>query len=162
MDNLFLYLIAVILLLISFMKDRAKTKKIILKTFGGFLKLLPQMSFILILIGLSLTLVTPERISSFIGYESGILGVVISIITGAVSLLPSFIAFPLGATMLNNGAGLFQIAGFISALMGIGIVSFPMERKYFGSKFAYFRNIGSLIMTVIFVATLYLVIGDNV
>lgn len=123
------------------------------------MKLLPQMTFILLLVGISLTLLSPQTISAVIGDDSGITGVILAIGTGAISLLPSFIAFPLGATLLEQGAGIAQVAGFISALMGVGIVTFSMEKKFFGTRFALFRNGGSLIMTIIFVVVISLFMG---
>lgn len=159
MESILFYSIALILLLISFFQDREKTKKALMKTLKGIQKLLPQMSFILIIIGLSMSLISPERISGIIGNESGVGGVALSIATGAVSLLPAFITFPLGAALLEQGAGLLQVAGFISALMGIGILTFSMEKKYFGQSFAIYRNVGSLVMTVLFVAVLFATTG---
>ena len=103
--------------------------------------------------------ITPELISKYLGSSSGLLGILIGITTGAVSLLPAFIAFPLGATILDHGAGITQVAGFISALMGIGILTFSMEKKFFGLRFAVLRNTSSLLATILFVAAIALIGG---
>ena len=65
--------------------------------------------------------------------------------------MPSIIAFPLGATLLENGAGIQQIAGFISSLMGVGLMSIGMESQYFGIKHAITRNLLALIASIAFV-----------
>lgn len=161
MESIIFYTAAVLLLVYSFFKDKQKTKKAVIKSIKSLLRLLPQMSFILLLIGLSLAVLSPEIISGMIGEESGILGIGLSIVTGAVAFLPSFIAFPLGATLLEQGAGLAQVAGFISALMGIGFVTISMERSYFGTKFAIYRNLGSLAMTLIFVFVVTTFLGGS-
>lgn len=161
MQSLIFYIIALSLLLLSLIKDRQKTLLVLKKTVKGFLKLLPQMTFILLIVGLSLAIISPETILSLLGQNSGIKGIAIAISTGALSLLPSFIAFPLGATLLEQGAGLMQVAGLISALMGIGILTFSMEKRYFGLTFAIYRNAGSLIMTILFVAAIGLIMGTN-
>jgi uncharacterized membrane protein YraQ (UPF0718 family) len=132
-----------------------------MKSIKSLLGLLPQMSFILIVIGLSLSMLSTETISEIIGENSGIAGIAMAIATGAVTLVPSVIAFPLGATLLDQGAGLLQIAGFLAALMGIGIVTFPMEKQFFGTEFALYRNIGTLVMTITFVLAISVLMGGT-
>ena len=61
-------------------------------------------------------------------------------IIGSVTLVPGFVAFPLAAALIESGAGLMQIAVFISTLMMVGIVTIPLEIKYFGKKAALIRN----------------------
>ncbi len=161
MQAIIFYTIAFILLIYLAFKDIKLAKTVIKKSIKGFLHLLPQMSFIMVLMGISLSILTVETISNLIGENSGFFGYLIAIVVGGVSLIPSFITIPLGATLVANGAGLSQVAGFISALMGIGIVTFPMEKKYFGTKFALYRNIGCLFMTIIFVIVIHFILGVN-
>ena len=116
---------------------------------------------VILLMGLSLAVLSPEAISVIIGADSGIHGAVIAIVIGAITLIPSFIAIPLGSTLLVSGAGLPQVSGFISALMGVGIVTYPMEKKFFCRKFALYRNIGALVMTILFVMLVSLILGDT-
>ena len=61
-------------------------------------------------------------------------------LVGSVTLIPGFVAFPLASVLLKNGAGFMQIAVFISTLMMVGIVTIPLEIKYFGKKAAILRN----------------------
>lgn len=159
MEFVIFYLVAIVILIVSIIRDRSKTLLALKKTIKGIQKLMPQMTFILLLIGISLTIISPEMISASIGKSSGIMGLILSILAGAISFLPSFIAFPLGATLLEQGAGLPQVAGFVSSLMGIGIITLSMEKKFFGIHFAIYRNLGSLIMTIIFVTAIWMFTG---
>ncbi|MDC7224450.1 MAG: permease [Spirochaetales bacterium] len=161
MDSMIFYIAAAALLVISLIKDRKETKKAVVKSLKSFIGLLPQMTFIFVMMGISLALLTPETISGIIGGESGLLGYAAALTIGSITLIPSFIAIPLGATLVENGAGLSQVAGFISALMGVGIMTFPVEKTYFGKKFALYRNVGSLIVTILFVLLVRLVFGGN-
>lgn len=61
-------------------------------------------------------------------------------IIGAITLIPGFVVFPTAAMLLENGAGYIQIAAFISTLMMVGIITLPVEMKYFGKRFAIVRN----------------------
>jgi hypothetical protein len=44
------------------------------------------------------------------------------------------------AALMREGAGATQIAAFVSSLMMVGIVTLPMEMKYFGKRAAILRN----------------------
>jgi uncharacterized membrane protein YraQ (UPF0718 family) len=133
--------VAAILLGVSFAKDRKKTILSLIRAWKMFIGVLPQFIAILLLIGLLLAIVTPEMIQRVIGAESGLLGMLITSLLGAVTLVPALIAFPVAAELLNNGAGITQIAVFISTLTMVGFVTLPMEIKYLGKKVAVLRNI---------------------
>jgi uncharacterized membrane protein YraQ (UPF0718 family) len=158
MESILFYSAAIVLLGYTYITDRETAKGAVKKSLKGFFALLPQLSFILILIGIGLAFLSAEAISAIIGGESGLLGSALAILIGSVSILPSFITIPLGATLVENGAGLPQVAGFISALMGVGIITFPMEKAYFGSKFALYRNVGCVLMTILFVVLVPIVL----
>ena len=96
-----------------------------------------------------LAVLTPEQISHLVGSGSGWLGIIIAAIIGSITLIPGFVAFPLAAALLNNGAGYMQIAAFISTLMMVGIVTLPVEIKYFGKKATITRNISAFIFSLI-------------
>ncbi len=140
MFTVILYVLASILLLLSFVKDRTKTKKALIKAWKSFESILPQFIGMLVIIGLMLAVIDPETISRLIGGESGFFGMLLAAIVGGITLIPGFVAFPLAATLLNNGAGFMQIAVFISTLMMVGIVTLPLEIQYFGKRAAILRN----------------------
>lgn len=144
MDAVFtysLYGVAVVLLVISFLKDRAKTLLSLKRAWKMFINVLPQFVAILLLVGLLLAALSPETIQRIIGVESGFFGMLITSLLGAITLVPALIAFPIAAELLKNGAGITQIAVFISTLTMVGFVTLPMEIKYLGKKTALLRNI---------------------
>ncbi len=131
-----LYFLAITLLAASFYKDRGKTKTALKKAWKSFENILPQFLSILLLIGMMLAVLSPQTISLLIGQKSGWLGMILASLIGSITLIPGFVAFPLAAALLKNGAGFMQIAVFISTLMMVGIVTIPLETKYFGKKAA--------------------------
>lgn len=157
MNTYLIYGAAAVMLTLSGLKNGKAMKGALKKSTVQFFKLLPQVMFIMLFVGLSITLISPEFIARILGEDSGLKGILAAVSIGGVTLLPSFIAIPLGATVRDQGAGILQVAGFISALMGIGVATFSMEKKYFGFTFALYRNLGSLIITLIFVAVLAVV-----
>jgi uncharacterized membrane protein YraQ (UPF0718 family) len=87
-----------------------------------------------------LTFISPSMISRLLGTGSGPLGFIVASLVGSITLIPGFVAFPLAATLLDQGAGVAQVAVFVSTLMMVGFVTFPLERKYFGRRAALLRN----------------------
>lgn len=143
------YSLAAIALVISFIKDKDKTKKSLIKAWKSFENILPQFIIIILSIGMVLSVVNSETISTIIGNESGFLGLFLATAIGAVTLVPSFVAFPLAANLLESGAGYMQIAAFISSLMMVGIITIPLEKKYFQTKATLLRNSFALIFSII-------------
>jgi uncharacterized membrane protein YraQ (UPF0718 family) len=135
-----LYLLAVIFLIVSYKKDKKKTKMALKKAWKSFENILPQFLTILALLGIVLALLSPEVIANLLGQKAGWLGMMIASIIGSITLIPGFIAFPIAALLLKNGAGYAQIAVFISTLMMVGIITLPLEFKYFGKKISIMRN----------------------
>ncbi|WHH61100.1 permease [Petroclostridium sp. X23] len=141
MNNYILYIFTIALLVISYFKDKKKTKIALKKAWKSFENILPEFLGVIMLVGLLLAVLNAEVISQIIGSESGLFGIVISAVVGAVTLIPGFVAFPTAAMLLNNGAGYMQIGAFVSSLMMVGIVTAPVEMKYFGKRLTILRNV---------------------
>ena len=141
MTTLILYSLSLILLFISFFKDKNKTKKAIKISFKSFENVMPQFLGIIFMVGIILAVLNPETISSMIGEESGLLGVLFSSIIGSITMMPTFVAFSTGDTLLQSGAGYAQVGALISTLTLVGIMTFPLESKYIGKKGAFLRNL---------------------
>ena len=148
-----LYLITAALVLASFLANRQKTIKA-LKT-GGlmFLNLLPSFLSILMLIALVLTLLGPDTIQAILGTNSGPVAFLVAALTGAISLIPGFVAYPMAGVLLKNGVAYPVIAVFITTLMMVGVLTLPLEKKFFGLKLALVRNglsfLGALLIGLI-------------
>ncbi|KZL91940.1 permease [Clostridium magnum] len=147
MGNYILYGITIILLIISYHKDKKKTKMALKKAWKAFENILPEFLTVIMFVGVLLAILNPEVISKIIGNNSGYFGVVIAAIVGAVTLIPGFVAFPTAAMLLQNGAGTMQIGAFLSTLMMVGIVTMPVEIKYFGKKLTVLRNVFAFIFS---------------
>lgn len=58
----------------------------------------------------------------------------------SITLITGFIAFPLAQVMLEMGVGVMRVAIFVSTLMMAGVVSAPMETRFFNRKTILLRN----------------------
>lgn len=141
MDSYILYGITIVLLALSFFKDRKRTRMALKKGWKAFDNILPEFLVVMLFVGVMLAVLDPQTISKFIGKNSGWAGVVFAALVGSVTLIPGFIAFPTASLLIQAGAGLMQIGAFISTLMMVGIITMPVEIKYFGKKMTIYRNL---------------------
>lgn len=139
--NITLYLVTFGFLLLSFLKDKGRTIKALKKAWKAFENILPDFLVVILFVGVLMAFLNPEVISKIIGAESGIIGVFLASLVGSVTLIPGFVAFPTAAILLKGGAGYTQIAAFVSTLMMVGLVTIPVEMKYFGKKLTIYRNL---------------------
>ncbi len=136
-----LYGIVIILYLISFLKNRDKTKQALIKSAKSFESIMPQFLSVIFIVGFILTALSPETISKLLGDKSGVVGVFIASIIGSITIMPTFVAFPTAELLLENGAGYTQVTALISTLMFVGVITFPMEAKFIGKRAALIRNL---------------------
>ena len=155
MSEYLLYFIAIILLLISFVKDKQKTKRALKVSYKSITKLMPTILPMMFFIGISLSVLSEDVISQLLGSESGLFGMFIAFVVGSIAFLPSFVAFPLGANLLNHGAGYPQIAAFVSSLMAVGIASIGVEIKHFGKRVALLRNGIAIVASICFAVVVW-------
>ena len=110
-----------------------------------FLKLLPVLIIMLVLVSVALFLIPNETLIKYIGEGSGIKGWVTAALIGSIALIPGFIAYPLCGILIDNGVAYSVIAVFITTLMMTGFLTLPVEVKFFGWKVSVIRNLASLV-----------------
>ena len=159
MDTYILYGITILFLVVSFLKDKKKTKMSLKKAWKSFENILPEFLVVILFVGVLLAVLNTEVISKNIGAGSGWLGVIIAAVIGAITLIPGFVAFPTAAMLLQSGAGYMQIGAFVSTLMMVGVVTMPVEMKYFGKKLTVLRNVLAFIFSFVVAAIIGLVVG---
>ncbi|MGA1870736.1 MAG: hypothetical protein ACMUJM_19550 [bacterium] len=85
--------------------------------------------------------VTPEEtIIRYLGGTGQIKGLFIGLVCGSVAIMPGFVAFPLCGILLKKGVSYMVLAAFANTLMLVGIVTYPIEKVYFGTKVTVIRN----------------------
>lgn len=148
-----IYSLLAVTLGISFYKDKKKTKKAFKVAKKALLKMAPSLLTIIGVVGLILGVLTPDTISSFIGAEACLWATVLGAVLGALTLIPSLVAFPLAGSLLRAGATTTTISAFVTTLVMVGVITAPMEVKSLGKKFTFLRNglsfIAALIIAVI-------------
>lgn len=141
--TLLLWVITLGWFIISIKKDKKKTFNSVKMSTGMMKGMIGDIIGILFLIGLLLTFIPPEMIKEYMGDSSSFLSTIVAAFVGSITLIPAFVAFPLVASLLDAGAGILPVVSFLTTLTMVGFVTFPLEKKEFGFKFALARNIFS-------------------
>ncbi len=132
--------ISIILFIISIRKDKKRTMMAMKKSKGMMKNMIGEIIAIIFLIGLVLSFVPPEMIKNYLGSSETSFTVVIAALAGSVTLIPAFVAFPLVGSLVDAGASIVVAVAFLTTLTMVGIVTFPLEEKKFGFRFAILRN----------------------
>lgn len=157
--NKILYIITAVLLVLSFVRDKTKTKKSLLKAWKSFSHVLPMFLGVLVLVGMIISIINVELISKFMGSESGWIGTLLAGVFGTFAMIPSFVAFPMVKIFLSNGAGYMQVGAFLSTLFMVQLASIPLEIKYFGKSVTILRNIIAFLFSFIVANVIAVVMG---
>ncbi len=151
-----------ILLLLSFLLDRAKTKKALLIAYKRILVISPSFVIMLIFVSIILFLFPQEKIIQYLDSGYHTVNVILAALVGSVTIMPGFVAFPLAGILRSSGISYMIIASFTTTLMMVGTVTFPVELTYFGKKVALIRNIISFIIAIIVALLIGIYFGEIV
>lgn len=147
--------------IVSFIIDRKKTIKGIKKGLIQFLKIVPALLSVIVIVSIVLYFVSDELLMEYLGENAGWAAYISAALIGSVSLLPGFIAYPLAGILVKSGVSYAVIAVFITTLMMVGVLTIPIETKYFGFKTVLLRNALSFIGAIIVGAVMALVYSFN-
>jgi len=146
-----LWTITGVALVASFVADRGKTRASLLKGLRMFWGVLPLLVGVLAIVSLVLAAVTPSMLQQILA-GSGPLPFLTALGVGSVALMPGFIAYPLAGLLRQNGASTPVLAAFITSLMMVGVLTLPVEARFFGWRVSLLRNalalFGALLVAV--------------
>lgn len=139
--------------IVALIKDKTKTKDAIGKSKKMMGKMVIDIAGIVFLIGLVLTIIPPDMIKTYLGEGNVVVSSIIGALVGSVTLIPGFVAFPLVGSLVASGASIVPTVAFLTTLTMVGVVTYPLEAKEFGRKFALMRNglsfLGAIVIALI-------------
>ncbi len=144
-----LYGLTGLALLVSLIVSRDKTAKALKISCKRFVNILPAFLIMLVLVSIVLFLVPDIVISRYLGVENKFAAVLLASFLGSITLMPGFIAYPLASILLKKGVAYMVLSAFTTTLMMVGILTYPIEKEYFGAKVAVIRNAISLLIALI-------------
>lgn len=101
-----------------------------------FLEMLYILPAVLILMGLFAVWVSKDVVVRYLGAGSGIRGLLLSMLMGALPTGPLYVAFPMGAMLIRKGARIANVMAFLSAWACIKIPQELVELQFMGWRFA--------------------------
>jgi len=151
---LILYIVTVLLMGLSLLANPRKTGRAFRIALRRFLKIAPAFLGMLMLVAVILYLVPNHALVQMLARENKWITTGSALWVGSMSIMPGFIAFPLCGILLDQGALYMVLSAFSTTLMMVGVVTFPLERMYLGTRLALCRNgISFIIAVVVAVAT---------
>lgn len=154
------YAITGLILSISFLINKQRTIKAIKISFIKFKKIFPTFITMLILVSIILFLFPDEVISNYLGNSSKFISVLLASFIGSITLMPGFVAFPLSGILLTKGVPYMVLSAFTTTLMMVGIITFPLEKEYFGVKATVIRNTISFFIALIVAVITGILFGE--
>ncbi|NIA19020.1 MAG: hypothetical protein GWP07_01080 [Xanthomonadaceae bacterium] len=146
--------------LISAILDRKKTATALKIAWRKFVAILPAFLIMLILVSIVLFLIPDTMISHYLGNDSRFIGIVFASSFGSITLMPGFVAYPLCGILLKKGVSYMVLAAFTTTLMMVGILTYPVEKEYFGVKVTIIRNAVSFVMALFIALVIGLCFGE--
>lgn len=148
---MFCYLLSITIcaLIISFIFDKNKTIKALKIAYKKFMNILPAFLIMLILVSIVLFLVPDRMIINYLGAKNKFFSVTLASIFGSITFMPGFIAYPLCGILLKKGVSYMVLGAFTTTLMMVGVLSYPVEKEYFGARVTIIRNLISFIISII-------------
>jgi len=144
----YLYTATGLAVLSSFIANREKTFSAVNTAFKKFVNILPAFLIMLIFVSIVLFLIPDKAISDYLVINRPFVGVVIASVFGSITLMPGFIAFPLCGILLKKGVTYMVLSAFSTTLMMVGVLTYPIEKEYFGAKVTIIRNVISFFIAI--------------
>ena len=133
-------------------------KKAFTKALISFISITPMLIAVMGLVGLMQIYLTPEILSTFFGHGS-LADTLVGTLAGAVSMGQAMISYVIAEGLMEQGVSLYALSAFILAWVTLGFVQLPAEASVFGLKFTFYRNILTLISTIIVAYATVLTVG---
>ena len=128
------YTIAIILVIVSSIKDKQKTKFALIKAYKSFMGLMPSLIAMVIFVGLLLTFVSPSTIGKVLGEDSGFKGIMWAFILGTIGAGPTYGAFPVAALLIKKGARIAYAIFFLGIWSAVKLPLAIFESTAMGMK----------------------------
>ena len=131
--------LAAIFLIVGYYKGQGQNLTGIKLAMNMTVQILPLLVFAFIVAGMVQVLLPHELISKWIGAESGIRGILIGTVAGALAPGGPYVSLPVAAGLLRSGAGVGTMVAFLTGWSLWAVSRLPMEVGILGWKFTLIR-----------------------
>jgi len=138
-------ILIIAIILLSIFPDRKEP--VINTLWDYFVEMMLILPAVMVILGLFAVWVSKEIVIKHLGKASGIKGIFLAIILGALPTGPLYIAFPMASILLKKGARISNIVIFLSSWACIKMPQEMVELQFLGLRFMLLR----LFLTIIFI-----------
>ncbi len=107
-------------------------------------RLLPLLAVVFLLAGFAEVLLPRELVARWLSERSGIRGLVIAMILGALTPGGGPVGLPLAATLMRQGAGIGVLVTYLTSMSLLSFVRIPLELGTYGARLTALRVASSL------------------
>jgi len=144
-----LYIATAVAVAGSLLTDPGRTVAALRIAARRMLAILPAFLTMLVSVSVILAIVPDSLIVQYLGGGGRFFGVAFGSILGSVTLMPGFIAFPLCGILRAKGVTFMVISAFSTTLMMVGVLTYPVEQAYFGTRLTVLRNMLSFVIALV-------------
>lgn len=110
-----------------------------------FLSIFPLLVAVFAIAGLVEVLVPKEKVAALLGDKSGLRGIMLGCVAGAITPGGPYVSFPIVASIYHAGAGIGTIVAYVTAWSLWAIARLPMEIGIVGPRVTLIRVLSTLI-----------------
>lgn len=108
-------------------------------------QIVPLLAFAFIMAGLVQVLLPKDLLVRWVGENSGLRGIIIGTLAGAITPGGPYVSLPIVAGLLSGGAGVGTMVSFLTSWSLWAVARLPMEVGIIGWKFTLIRLLSVLI-----------------
>ena len=124
----------------------------------GFVSMSPMLLGVIRLVGIMQIYVTPDMMEATFG-KGMFIDTLIGTFVGAISSGNPAISYVIGGEFLEEGVSLYAVTAFILSWVTLGIIQLPAEITALGFRFTLYRNLLSLITTILIAMAIVKTVG---
>ena len=127
----------------------AQAAPVMSNTWDYLIELMVIIIPVTVLMGLFEVWVPKQLITKYLGHESGWKGILLALLFGAAPSGPLYIAFPIAAMLLKNGASPLNVIILLNAWAAMKIPQLLVEANFLGAYFMLTRLALTLPVTIL-------------
>ena len=140
-----MFVVALVLFIIASQQGEGKNVAGLKSAWTMTIQIIPLLVFAFIIAGLIQHILPKELLSSWIGDKSGMRGILIGTLGGAITPGGPYVSMPVAAGLLNAGASIGTMVAFLTSWSLIAVARIPLEVGIMGWRFTIIRMISTLI-----------------
>ncbi|UCD38820.1 MAG: permease [Fidelibacterota bacterium] len=132
-------LLALTLLVVGYFRGQEEHLTGLQSAWTMILQILPLLVFAFIVAGMVQTLLPRDLISKWVGVESGLRGLFVGTLAGALAPGGPYVSLPIAAGLLRSGAGIGTMVAFLTGWSLWAVSRLPMEVGILGWRLTLIR-----------------------